>query len=106
MVDVEREIERAVNTGKVFFGFKSALKGALEGRVKLIVLARNSPEEIKKKIEHYSKLSNVPVMVYSGSGRDLGEVCRKPFMVSALSIREIGDSKIMEVLEGRQRAEE
>jgi len=101
MVDVNREIERVVKTGKVFFGCNCAVKNALEGKVKLIVLAENCPEEAKRKIEYYSKLSNVPVMIYKGSGRDLGEICGKPFTVSALSIREVGDSKILEAMEGQ-----
>ena len=41
MVDINREIERAVKTGKVFFGCNSAVKNALEGKVKLIILAEN-----------------------------------------------------------------
>jgi len=101
MVDINREIERAVKTGKVFFGCNSAVKNALEGKAKLIVLAENCPEEMKRRIERYSKLSSIPVLIYKGSGRELGKVCGKPFTVSALSIREFGDSKIMEVLEGQ-----
>ena len=54
MVDINREIERAVKTGKVFFGCNSAVKSALEGKVKLIILAENCPEKMRRKIERYS----------------------------------------------------
>ena len=100
MVDVNREIEKAVKTGRVFFGCNSAVKNALEGKAKLIILAENCPEKMRRKIERYSKLSNIPILIYNGSGRELGKVCGKPFTVSALSIREFGDSKIIEALEG------
>ncbi len=100
MVDVNREIEKAVKTGRVFFGCDSAVKNALEGKAKLIILAENCPEKMRRKIERYSKLSNIPILIYNGSGRELGKVCGKPFTVSALSIREFGDSKIIEALEG------
>ena len=100
MVDVNKEIEKAVKTGRVFFGCNSAVKNALEGKAKLIILAENCPEKMRRKIERYSKLSNIPILIYNGSGRELGKVCDKPFTVSALSIREFGDSKIIEALEG------
>ncbi|MCD6529646.1 50S ribosomal protein L30e [Candidatus Bathyarchaeota archaeon] len=99
-MDVNREIEKAVKTGRVFFGCDSAVKNALEGKAKLIILAENCPEKMRRKIERYSKLSNIPILIYNGSGRELGKVCGKPFTVSALSIREFGDSKIIEALEG------
>ncbi len=98
MIDVDRAIATAVKTGKVEFGAKSAIKNAKLGRAKLIILASNCPKNIRADIEYYSKLSKVPIYIYKGTGIDLAAVCGKPFIVSALSIREPGDSEILKVV--------
>jgi len=99
MIDVEKAIGAAVKTGKVSFGANLAIKSAKSGRAKLILLASNSPRELVDDINYYTKLSNIPVVIYKGSSIDLGMVCGKPFMVSALTVREVGDSDIMGLVE-------
>jgi large subunit ribosomal protein L30e len=39
------------------------------------------------------------VSIYNGTSLDLGAVCGKPFEVSALSIKEPGDSNILKIVE-------
>src|SRR3972149_2236988 len=65
----------------------------------MIILAANCPKDIKEEIEYYCKLSKVPVMTYKGAAMDLAAVCNKLFAISALSIRETGDSEILHVTE-------
>ena len=98
MIDIDKAIATAVKTGKVEFGAKSAIKNAKLGKAKLIILASNCPKNIRADIEYYSKLSKVPIYIYKGTGIDLAVVCGKPFVVSALSIREPGDSEILKVI--------
>jgi large subunit ribosomal protein L30e len=88
-----------VKTGKVSFGANSALLNAKTGKAKMIVLASNCPQNIKDEIEYYGKLSKVPVMTYKGASMDLAIVCGKLFIISALSIREPGDSEILKSVE-------
>jgi large subunit ribosomal protein L30e len=99
MIDVDKAIASAVKTGKVSFGTNAALQSAKVGKAKMIVLASNCPKEIKEQIEHYSKISEIRVIAYKGASMDLAEVCKKPFIVSALTIRETGDSEIMKIAE-------
>lgn len=99
MIDVDKAIASAVKTGKVSFGASSAVQNAQSGRAKLIIVAVNAPKNMREDIEYYSKLSNVPLIVYKGSTLDLAAVCGKPFTVSALSIREQGDSEILKLTE-------
>jgi len=87
----------AVKTGKVLLGANSALKSARLGRARLIIVASNCPKNIRDDIEYYCKLSGIPLLIYRGSSLDLGAVCGKPFMVSALVIREAGDSDILKL---------
>ena len=99
MIDVDKAIATAVKTGKVSFGANAALQNAKTGKAKLIILAANCPKDIKEDIEHYSKLSGIPVISYKGASMDLAEVCKKPFIISALTIRETGDSEILKATE-------
>jgi large subunit ribosomal protein L30e len=99
VIDVDKAISAAVKTGKVTFGAASAVQNAQTGKAKLIILASNCPEDVRGDVEHYSKLSNVPLIVYKGTSLDLAAVCGRPFSVSALSIREAGDSEILKLTE-------
>ena len=68
----------------------------------MIILAANCPKDIKDEIEYNCNLSNVPVMMFKGASIDLATVCNKPFVISALSIRETGDSDILKVIENTE----
>ena len=105
MIDVNKAIAAAVKTGKVSFGASVALQNAKTGKAKMIVLAANCPKNLKEEIEYNCKLSNVPVMMFKGASMDLATVCNKPFVISALSIRETGDSEILKVTESSEMEE-
>ncbi|MCX8153651.1 MAG: 50S ribosomal protein L30e [Candidatus Bathyarchaeota archaeon] len=102
MIDIDKAIALAVKTGKVSFGANMALQNAKTGKAKMIILAANCPKNIKEQVEYYAKISKVPVMTYRGAAMDLAKVCNKPFVISALSIREAGDSEILKVIESNQ----
>jgi large subunit ribosomal protein L30e len=99
VIDVDKAIAAAVKTGKVSFGASSAVQSAQTGKAKLIIIAANAPKEVREDIEYYGKLSKVPLIVFKGSSLDLAAVCGKPFTVSALSIREPGDSEVLKLTE-------
>ena len=99
MIDVNKAIATTVKTGKILFGTNNAKKNAKMRRAKLIIFASDCPQKIREDIEYSCKLSNVPVTIYKGTAIDLGAVCGKPFRVSALTIREPGDSDILKLVE-------
>jgi large subunit ribosomal protein L30e len=99
MIDINKAIATTVKTGKAFFGTNNAIKNAKTGKAKLIIIASNCPRKNHEDIEYYCKLSNIPVIIYNGTSIDLGVVCGKPFMVSALTVREPGDSDILKLTE-------
>jgi large subunit ribosomal protein L30e len=103
MIDVDKAIATAVKTGKVSFGANTALQNAKTGKAKMIVLAANCPKDIKEQVEYYGKISKVPVMTYRGTSMDLAAVCNKLFIISALSIRETGDSEILKLIESTEQ---
>jgi large subunit ribosomal protein L30e len=99
MIDINKAISTTVKTGKILFGTNNAIKNAKAGRAKLIIVASNCQQKIRGDIEYYCRLSNIPVTIYKGTSIDLGAVCGKPFKVSALTIREPGDSDILKLAE-------
>jgi len=99
VIDVNKAIATTVRTGKVSFGASNAVKNAKIGKAKLIIVAANCPQKNRGDIEYYCGLSDVPIVIYKGTSIDLGAVCGKPFMVSALTIREQGDSDILKLTE-------
>lgn len=103
MIDVNKAIATAVKTGKVSFGANSALLNAKTGKAKMIVITANCPKNIKEQVEYYGKISKVPIMTYKGTSIDLAAVCNKLFIISALSIRETGDSEILKIAESTEK---
>jgi large subunit ribosomal protein L30e len=99
MIDIDKAIASAVKTGKVSFGANAAVLNAKTGKAKMIILAANCPKKVKDDIEYNGKLSKVPVMSYRGDSMDLANVCGKMFIISALSVREAGDSEILKAVE-------
>ncbi|MCX8158589.1 MAG: 50S ribosomal protein L30e [Candidatus Diapherotrites archaeon] len=96
-VDVNKEIRRAVDTGKVLFGAKQTEKSILNGKAKLIIIAKNTPPEIKDKLVSLSKAANKSYYEFEDNSLKLGSLCGKPFSVSAMAIIDEGKSKVMEI---------
>ncbi|MFA5076995.1 MAG: 50S ribosomal protein L30e [Candidatus Micrarchaeia archaeon] len=92
-----RAVRLAVETGKVEFGAKTGLKDSLLGKAKLIVISENAPIPLRENVSYYSKLSEVPVLVFQGTSMELGSICGKPHSVSVLSVYEEGTSGIFEL---------
>ena len=66
-MDINRSIRIAVDTGKVSYGADSAKQALLNKQAKLVILAENTPQDIKEDINRYAEISEVPTLVFSGS---------------------------------------
>ncbi|MFH1107538.1 MAG: 50S ribosomal protein L30e [Candidatus Micrarchaeota archaeon] len=95
-MDFNKSVRMVVDTGKVELGSDRAVKLALNGTVKLVVVARNMMRDTRRDIEHYCRIASVPVLEFEGTSIELGTVCGKPFPVSALSVIDAGHSDILE----------
>jgi large subunit ribosomal protein L30e len=102
MIDIDKSIAIAVKSGKVYFGANTAIKSAKTGKAKMIIIASNCPKEIRSDLEYYCKLSGIPLVVYKGTSTDLAMVCGKPFIISALTIRDPGDSDILKLVKATE----
>ena len=98
MVDVNKQIRMAVKTGKVGFGAKDALSSTQSAKAKLIILAKNCRNSDREDLLHSAEQSEVPVYVFAGSSLDLGAVCERPYPISALVVREAGDSEVLKLV--------
>ncbi len=89
-------IRLAVESGKVGFGSRKGVRSLLLGKVKLIVLAGNSPTPLAEDVSRYGSISKIPVVDFPGTSIELGSICGRPFPVSVLAVYEEGVSNIME----------
>ncbi|WP_211263793.1 50S ribosomal protein L30e [Methanobrevibacter cuticularis] len=98
MMDVDRGIRVAVDTGDVTLGSEKSIQSLKLGKGQLVVVAENSPKNILEDVEYYSKLSEIPIYIFKGTSVELGSVCGKPFTVATLVINDPGDSTILEIM--------
>ena len=92
----------AVKTGKVGFGSKDAIVSTGFARAKMIILAKNIRDAERDEITHNAGQSEIPIFVFPGSSLDLGAVCEKPFPVSAIVVREPGDSEVLKLVDEKK----
>ncbi|MCK4243254.1 50S ribosomal protein L30e [Candidatus Bathyarchaeota archaeon] len=98
MVEFEKSLKTVFKTGKVIIGSKQALNLTKAGKAKMVILSSNCPENVKKNIQNYSQISKIPVYISTFHSKDLRRICGKPFNVSAITIRDIGDSDILKLV--------
>jgi large subunit ribosomal protein L30e len=99
VADLDTALAIAIKTGKVLFGANSTINSAMSGKVQLVVAASNCPKKTRTELEYHCRLSKIPFLTYPKTGLELGRVCNKPFVVSALAIRDPGDSDIVKIAE-------
>ncbi len=84
-----KEMKKIMKTGKVYLGYRQALKAIKKGEAKLIIVASNAPETID---------TDVPVIKFEGDGFELGALCGKPFSVSVVTVVSEGESNILSMV--------
>ena len=97
--DIEKAINMVVSTGKVKTGYKSVLKSVLNGKVKATIVSNNLPTNVENELIRNCKLSEIPIIRYDKSGKDLGAICGRPHKVSTIAILDAGNSKILEYID-------
>ena len=90
-MDFNASLRTAVKTGTVFLGQNKTRECIEEGKARLVVVAKNSPESVKNLVNEI----DIPVYVYEGSSVQLGKACGMPYVVSALAVVEPGESDIL-----------
>ncbi len=97
--EIERQIRMAIETGEVVLGSNQTIKLLKLGRPQLVIMAANCPAEIREDIEYYAELAEIPVFVYPGTSRELGDVCGRPHVVASLAVLDEGESELLSTIE-------
>jgi large subunit ribosomal protein L30e len=85
-------LRRAIKTGEVILGQNQTEQCINEGKAQMVVVAGNCPEKFRESL--FAK-NDLFVYTFEGSGVQLGKACGKPFMVSALTVVNPGESDIL-----------
>lgn len=101
-MEASSAIKRMVEKGKVVFGSREAAAEAKLGRAKLLVLASNCPRSARRDLEHYAKISEIPVLSYGGTSLQLGELCGRPHLVASIAVLDTGGLSVPQVLKGEK----
>jgi len=104
MVDVTKELRRAVDSGKVVFGFKQAKKEVLKGSAQLIVISSSGERYRREAIEHLCKSQGIPFQAVAADSMQLGSVCGKPFPISFACVEKPGKSKILDAVKQQKQS--
>lgn len=98
--DVNRELQKVVNSGKILIGAKETIK-ALRGKEgKIVIHASNCPEEMKEEFKDIAKKENEKIALYEypANSLELGLACGKPYSIASLCITDTGESEILRLL--------
>ena len=85
-MDYKTEIKKALAENKITIGAREVMRKLKMEKPKLVVIAQNCPENIRKDVEYYAKLAGVKVEVFNGTGKELGVFCGKPFPIAVVAI--------------------
>lgn len=98
--DVNRELQKVLNNGKVLIGSKETKKAFMRNEAKIIIHASNCPEKIKRVFEDAETEGNGELTIYEypANSLELGLACGKPYPIASLCITDTGDSEILRLL--------
>lgn len=80
-------VKEGLSSGKLVIGLNSVLRGLRSGELVRVLVSRNAPVSVVEDLRFYSGLCGVEFSVFSGDSKELGVVCRKPFLVSVVGFR-------------------
>jgi large subunit ribosomal protein L30e len=87
-MDIAKELNRVLSTGKVNIGFREAMRSK---DAKMFIVSNDCPR--KKEIMEIA--GDKPVFVYKGGSVELGDICKKPFSISVMAVMDEGSSNIL-----------
>ncbi|HLC46776.1 MAG TPA: ribosomal L7Ae/L30e/S12e/Gadd45 family protein [Candidatus Nanoarchaeia archaeon] len=80
------DIKKFVKDKKAVIGTEQTIKMLKQGRVTEVFLSSNCMKETKETIQRYASLGGVKVTDLEIPNDELGVICKKPFMISVLSV--------------------
>lgn len=90
MVQFEDIRKGLIPKEKIVIGSKRTIKYLKLGKIEKVFISKNAPEDFKKDIIYYAKLGNVEVEELNYTNEEVGNLLKKPFKVSVISILKNG----------------
>ncbi len=90
-MDIKRALRNVQSTGKVTVGIKETRKLLRKKKVKLVIIAKNCPDEDLENLKTYK----IPIYTFAGTNVELGAASGKPFSISTLGIVDGGKSDLL-----------
>ena len=87
-MSVIAEIKKLLESEKLIIGAEETLKSLRAGTLEKVFLATNPKVSVQEDIERYAQLANVEVVATEVSNDELGTLCRKPFPISVIGLRQ------------------
>ena len=80
------QIRTAVEKGAAILGTKNTLKSVRSGTVSRVYMTRNTPAHVQDDLRHLCGLADVQLVELELTNKELGVVCKKPFVISVLAV--------------------
>ncbi len=94
---ISNSIKLILKTGKLKIGLRNVIRAIQRGEAKMVVIASNMPPETRGYITYLCSIANVPLVVFPGTVKEMGEVCGRPHIVSSITIIDPGTSEILKL---------
>jgi large subunit ribosomal protein L30e len=82
------EIKQALKNKRAVIGWNSVERLIKTGKAAKIFISAKASSQVRDDVLHYSKLGGFEVEDFKGDAYELGVVCKKPFPVSVLAVKE------------------
>ncbi len=94
---ISNNIKLALKTGKIKMGMRNVIRALQRGEAKMVIMASNIPRERMSYITYLCSIANIPLAIFPGTVKELGEVCGRPHVVSLIAIIDPGTSEILKL---------
>ena len=82
------EIKKLLDAGKLVVGGERTMKLLKTGHAKHVYLSKNCGSDVCEDVKRYADLSKIEVSQLEISSEELGAMCRKPFGIAVLSVKD------------------
>jgi ribosomal protein L30E len=82
-----KTLKTRITEKKMVIGTDCILKGIKKSILTKIYLASNCPIKVKEDISYYARLASIPVIKLELNNEEIGIMCKKNFLVSAIGVK-------------------
>lgn len=84
------ELKKLLTSKRLIFGKERTIKNLKQGKLEKIYICSNCAADVVQTIGIYAKQADVKLEMLEISNVELGEICRKPFIISVIGLLKNG----------------